>query len=665
MASQAGTFNVQELTDSGAPLVGGRLYTYSYGTTTQKDAYTDADGVIPQTYTSDGAGGQYIALDSRGELPAPLYLATGSYDLALKRADGSTVWTRRAEGTLGLAVLAGTSGASLVGWTGPYTGAVARTVQDRLRETVSVKDFGAVGDGSTDDTTAIQNAINNVASSTVPLTLFFPRGTYRITSQITTPTGAIVHLLGEGPGSTIIRQDSTTAGGISFDCNLVQGGSVRGMTIKGNSTLGTGSTGIGLDINQCNDNFAVERVDITNFATSCRALGCWALFITQFRFLQFQDYGLHIGPSGTGGDGVGGDLIANMGVISNNGFTGTNTASIGIFSECSGGDMFSNIDITVTANGVVLRPATGYNILYNFFTNVLADTCIGNCWVLDSTSGKVWSVHMTNVWGAFSTNGIGLVNTGVNTADVVVMNSRFRENGLQGVLLSTGGIRFTGCAINSNSKLTSNTYDGVSIDAGVSDWSFVDCKIGNFASSTIQANGIRIAVGASANFQIIGCDLSNPGSGMVPIASGTSTQSYVIRDNLPIQGSGVNNTRGALYPGNSVGTVAAASTLYLGPNGAQANELDNLVIAGRPGVITQVLVIVDNAPGAAQTYTYTLRKNGADTALTGSISGTATFSLLLNASPITVGGTDNFSLKLVTSASATVTRHRWSVAIDS
>jgi hypothetical protein len=98
-ASQPANFNLQEFSDAGLLLFGGRLYTYAYGTTAQKTAYTDIAGTVPHTYTADGAGGQYIALNARGELPAPLYLATGAYDIALKRADGSTVWTRRADPT--------------------------------------------------------------------------------------------------------------------------------------------------------------------------------------------------------------------------------------------------------------------------------------------------------------------------------------------------------------------------------------------------------------------------------------------------------------------------------------------------------------------------------------------------------------------------------------
>ena len=98
MASQPGVFNPQALTDSGAPAAGYRLYTLVQGTTTHKAAFTDAAGLVAHTYTSDGIGGLYIALNSRGELPAPLFLASGVYDLTLKTPGGATVWTRYAKG---------------------------------------------------------------------------------------------------------------------------------------------------------------------------------------------------------------------------------------------------------------------------------------------------------------------------------------------------------------------------------------------------------------------------------------------------------------------------------------------------------------------------------------------------------------------------------------
>jgi hypothetical protein len=59
------------------------------------------------------------------------------------------------------------------------TGAVATTVQAKLRESVSVKDFGAKGDGVTNDTTAIQAAINSGARE-----ILFPAGRYVVTSTL-------------------------------------------------------------------------------------------------------------------------------------------------------------------------------------------------------------------------------------------------------------------------------------------------------------------------------------------------------------------------------------------------------------------------------------------------------------------------------------------------
>ena len=76
-ASLSGVYNLQNFSDLGALAAGFRLYTYAAGTTTQKVAYTDQAGTVPHTYVSDGGGGLYIALNSRGELPAPLFLTSG------------------------------------------------------------------------------------------------------------------------------------------------------------------------------------------------------------------------------------------------------------------------------------------------------------------------------------------------------------------------------------------------------------------------------------------------------------------------------------------------------------------------------------------------------------------------------------------------------------
>ena len=77
--------------------------------------------------------------------------------------------------------LATSTGSASVGFLQAGTGASLRTVQSKLRDFVSVKDFGAVGDGVTDDSAAFVALLNSNPSSP-GFDVFIPAGTYKINS---------------------------------------------------------------------------------------------------------------------------------------------------------------------------------------------------------------------------------------------------------------------------------------------------------------------------------------------------------------------------------------------------------------------------------------------------------------------------------------------------
>lgn len=109
----------------------------------------------------------------------------------------------------------GGTDASLVTYAPAGTGAVATNVQSKLRESVSVKDFGAVGDGVTDDTAAIQAAINANKSVT-----FVGGFTYRVTSQLQLREGSYLNV---EPGAKIAcygsRIQAKDVSNVTIECN--------------------------------------------------------------------------------------------------------------------------------------------------------------------------------------------------------------------------------------------------------------------------------------------------------------------------------------------------------------------------------------------------------------------------------------------------------------
>ena len=92
--------------------------------------------------------------------------------------------------------------------TGATSGSpVSQSLQSRLDSYAVVTDFGATGDGVTDDTDAINRALFQLycrqTNTQIRRSLFFPAGTYLITNTILIPPFA--QLYGEGPNSSIIK----------------------------------------------------------------------------------------------------------------------------------------------------------------------------------------------------------------------------------------------------------------------------------------------------------------------------------------------------------------------------------------------------------------------------------------------------------------------------
>lgn len=118
---------------------------------------------------------------------------------------------------------------------------VAGTIQaNGVTDWVNVKTYGATGDGTTDDTEAIQNAIDAVASGGG--VVYLPEGTYKLSSALT--VNSDLHLRGAGDACTILVQSATDENGLT-------GVDVSRLAVTNLKLLGPASgTGIGISLSR-------------------------------------------------------------------------------------------------------------------------------------------------------------------------------------------------------------------------------------------------------------------------------------------------------------------------------------------------------------------------------------------------------------------------------
>lgn len=182
--------------NNGVPLAGGLVQTYLAGSSTPATTYTTSAGTIQNSNP--------IHLDSAGRLANEIWLTSGStYKFVLKDSAGNLIGTY--DDIPGVndvtsainsvyANLANTidpaKGDAYIGFrqsnsSGNLAGAVGRTVHEKFQSYIDVKDFGAVGDGIADDSTAFQDAVTAAIATTGEV--FVPAGAYLIGTAINIP----------------------------------------------------------------------------------------------------------------------------------------------------------------------------------------------------------------------------------------------------------------------------------------------------------------------------------------------------------------------------------------------------------------------------------------------------------------------------------------------
>jgi hypothetical protein len=206
--------------------------------------YWDAALTQPAVQPIRTAGGYPV----NNGTPAALHVA-GAYSILVQDRNGITVYSAQSETVL--------TSSNAVTFLQAGIGAVARTAQSKMRDWMSVKDFGAVGDGATDDTIAMNAAA--AAAGVAKKALFVPAGVYKMTAPWVVPI--TVYVLGEGsslqlgldPGSfwnygSVIFKAHTGSGLVKIGSGAYDPGApTENITISSNRTLYPGGNGFVID----------------------------------------------------------------------------------------------------------------------------------------------------------------------------------------------------------------------------------------------------------------------------------------------------------------------------------------------------------------------------------------------------------------------------------
>jgi hypothetical protein len=479
--------------NAGQVAANGSLQAYQSGTTTPVTLYQDAALTIPVSnpVTLDVNGCAYFYIGSAYNLKYQIYSAAGSL---LQTIDPVYPFTAIPGG-----------GADLSAYTVKATGATtARVLANYFGEAANVKNFGATGNGSTDDTAAVQ-----AAASSLGVTggmVFFPPGYYNISSTINSViTQGNVKYQGYG-NSSILYQNTHNVDFINIAGGNAEIDDLQFQAAAYGSTphYAIVASGSGIIIN---------KVLGTNISSGINFSGVTLTgsHITLQGLKPASGSGMQItNPAAT----VLLDKLIFGNAAGNNAFAGiyvTGCASLQIV----------NSQLFKMGTCLYLNPAASTAVNQIWCTNAFFDTSTCGVFAQATASGSsINGLKLTQCWNnGHSTSGVRLNGTVNGTT---IMGGTASSNSVSGITLETTGVAGTSIQ---GAAIQGNTGNGIQVAAAVSYF--------QIQNNTINSNGsygVIVAAGASNEYIVAFNQVNSNTTGSV--SDGGTGGNKIVSNNL-------------------------------------------------------------------------------------------------------------------------------------
>lgn len=472
------------------------------------------------------------------------------------------------------------------------TGATSRSVQSKLSDIVSVLDYGAKCDGSTDDTTKFTNALNSFGSNGG--TLLLPPGTC-IVSSISAPIGVTV--AGWGIGSTTLATNSATANMLTFSST---GGGLRDIQLASTVTR-TGGAYVtsqnGIIVRNVASKGHFVGFNISGASSSSLAVNP-----------SFTNVNMFLPAIGAGSAAMIFENYANA-VVKGSVITGTPSGQQPDYGLVfKNGDTAFVSDTNVTRNGYALAIIPGasennysFNASNDDFDSaglISGGVNAASCLIQPTGTGNIYEAHFTSVWcGLAAGDGATIGSTGTGFIDGM--------HWVAGLFDGNGG---SGFHITSNVKNWSaigghaagNGGAGYYVSAASTDWRIIGVQAGPVSQrGSNTSTGINVGVAASNNYIISHNDVCGNAGGTI-FDGGTGATKYITQNSCynPLNGTvsiGAspftwNNSTGAAV--TAIVTGGTVSSITLGGSTVAAST--NTSIAVPPG--QSIVITYSSAP---------------------------------------------------------------------